>query len=185
MRLIGLLFAIALGACASASGAASAQPAAGPPSWWADHVGFMTRDGGRWLTPNPDAGGEGQPESFGLEWRATGGGAAMSGRLFGVKDGREIAEYWTFREFWHPGEQRVILQQWGATGAYGAGVATRSDENSDQVEQTFWLPDGRSWRDGHRTEENGDEYVTHSFDIDAAGVWTPRRTFLWRRAPPG
>jgi hypothetical protein len=115
-----------------------------------------------------------------MEWRVANEGHGLIGRLYGVEAGAEIAEYWTFREFWHPGERRAILEQWGGSGVYGVGEATM-DANRGSVAQTFWLPDGRSWREGHRTFEDGDTYVTEQFDIDAQDNWTPTGRYTWRR----
>ncbi|MGD9964937.1 MAG: hypothetical protein AB7T59_00275 [Hyphomonadaceae bacterium] len=180
-----VLFAVALGltGCAAMPNAAS-QPASTPvtatlPQWWVDHVAFISRDGGVWVTPNattdPNA-----PDAFGMEWRASNEGRVLTGRLYGLRNGQEIAEYWTFREFWHPGEQRAIVQQWGGPGLYGVGES-RWENGEGVLDQTFWLPDGRSWREGHRNRENGDAYETVAFDIDAAGVWTPKDARTWRR----
>ncbi len=151
------------------------------PAWWVDHVEFISRGGGRWLTPNPP--GEHDPnvpDAFGMEWRAASNGYLLIGRLYGVENGVEATEYWTFREFWHPGEGRAIVQQWGESGAYGVGES-RWENGEGLLEQTFWLPDGRSWRTGHRNQEMGDEYLTLSFDIDAEHNWTLEDRRVWRR----
>jgi hypothetical protein len=52
-QIVLALFALGLLACASPG--AAEETAAGPPDWWASHVDFMSRDGGAWITPNPDA----------------------------------------------------------------------------------------------------------------------------------
>lgn len=164
--------------------AQTAPIAAAPPEWWAAHRDFMSRDGGRWLTPNPD--GEGNPEipdAFGMEWHAVNGGTGMVGRLYGVEGGREAVEYWTFREFFDPGGRRVRVQQWGGQGVYGDGVSTSPAPGEMRLDQTFWLPDGRSWREGHVNRAAGDVYLTEAFDIDARGRWTSKDIREWRRAP--
>ncbi len=115
-----------------------------------------------------------------MEWRAAYGGHVLIGRLYGLEDGREVAEYWSFREFWHPGERRAIVQQWGGPGLYGTGES-RWESGEGVLEQTFWLPDGRSWREGHRNRENGDTYLTHAFDISESGEWTSKDPRTWRR----
>jgi hypothetical protein len=141
----------------------------------------MSRGGGTWIAPNPgNASDPSQPDEYAMEWRVANEGHGLIGRLYGVEAGAEIAEYWTFREFWHPGERRAILEQWGGPGVYGVGETTM-DANRGSVAQTFWLPDGRSWREGHRTFEDGDTYVTEQFDIDAQDNWTPTGRYTWRR----
>lgn len=178
-------FGAALALIVSVAGAVSAEPpkasATGLPDWWKAHVAFMTEKGGTWLAPNPP--GERDvmvPDAFGMEWRAANEGHLLIGRLYGMEADGEIAGYWTFREFIHPGERRVILEQWGGPGVYGVGETTSPSKDHGQVDQTFWLPDGRSWREGHRTEEKGDEYVTHVFDIGADGKWTLKNSTTWQ-----
>jgi hypothetical protein len=168
-----------------ASGGAYAQqtPAHTMPDWWVAHVAFMSRDGGVWVAPNPanaqdDAN---QPDAFAMHWRADNNDHVLIGRLYGLEDGMETQTYWTFREFWHPGERKAVLEQWGGPGVYGVGETTM-EANRATLEQTFWLPDGSSWRDGHRTVEDGDTYTTNQFDIDAAGNWTANGSYTWRRA---
>lgn len=181
MRSILLAAALALAGCATPD-APPPQPApaaAALPQWWADHVAFVSRDGGTWVTPNTTA-DPNAPDAFGMEWRASHEGRVLTGRLYGLRDGRESAEYWTFREFWHPGEGRAIVQQWGGPGVYGVGES-RWENGEGVLDQTFWLPDGRSWREGHRNRERGDEYETNAFDIDAQGVWMLTDARVWRR----
>ena len=171
---------VVLAACATSPAPQPADAAA--PAWWRAHVAYMSEGGGQWRTPNPDASAAPNAQhEFGMEWRSVNDGRGLVGRLFGIEDGREMQEYWTFREFWHPGERRAILQQWGGPGVFGAGETLTLAPDRGQVDQTFWLPDGRSWREGHRTHEGADAYATEVYDIDAAGVWTLRTTNVWRR----
>lgn len=179
-----VLVAACLGLVAWSTPSFAQAPAETMPAWWTEHVAFMSANGGTWLAPNPP--GERDPnipDAFGMEWRSVNEGHGLIGRLYGVEAGREASEYWTFREFYHPGERRIILEQWGGPGVYGVGETTAPAPNRGQVEQTFWLPDGRSWREGHRTEENGDEYLTQAFDIGADGQWILSNSTAWRRVP--
>ncbi len=179
-RCIVTLLVFVLAACVSPSAAQTSQ-ASGLPAWWTAHVDFMSRDGGTWVAPNPANDSDpAQPDAFGMEWRAVNEGYGLIGRLYGIEAGVETTEFWTYREFWHPGERRAILQQWGGPGVYGVG-ATGGETRYDRLEQTFWLADGRSWRDGHRTAEEGDIYVTHQFNIDEQDNWTPNGSYTWRR----
>ncbi|MFN3463150.1 MAG: hypothetical protein ACK4X1_03655 [Terricaulis sp.] len=180
MRTLLLTFALFIASCASPA-VAQQQPAHTMPDWWVAHVDFMSRGGGTWVAPNPgNAADPAQPDAFGMEWRAANNGHVLIGRLYGIEAGEETSEFWSFREFWHPGEQRAVLEQWGGPGLYGVGTTTM-EGNRGTVEQIFWLPDGRDWKEGHRTVEDGDTYITDQFDIDANGVWTPNGSYTWRR----
>ena len=115
-RFLVLFLVWGLAACATPS-AAQPAAAAAPPAWWAAHVGYMTEGGGVWRTPNPaGANDPAQPDAFQMEWRAVNDGRGLIGRLYGIEAGRETTEFWTFREFFHPGERRVLVLQWGGPG---------------------------------------------------------------------
>lgn len=186
-----LLKAVALGLSVGLSWSASAQsqttppPAAEAPEWWSDHVDYMSANGGRWVAPNPAGLDDPEtPDAYGMTWVADDDGYLLIGRLYGLEDGVETQEFWTFREFWHPGERRVAVQQWGDAGIFGDGYTTSSASGQTETDQTFWLSDGRSWREGHRAIEGEDAYVTESFQISADGVWTSSSKFTWRRVTP-
>jgi hypothetical protein len=177
------LFSLIVLCAAAIAATAHAQPAPSSPlpNWWVEHVAYMTRGGGVWITPNPQAETNNAPDAFGMEWRSVNAGHGLVGRLYGVKNGQETDEYWTFREFWHPGERRVIIEQWGGPGVYGIGETRLLSPMRGEIDQTFWLPDGRSWREGHRTVEGEDGYLAEVYDIGADGAWTLRASNLWRR----
>lgn len=179
------LLAVLVLVLATSASPAGAQQSNTLPPWWLAHVDFMSRDGGVWVAPNPaNESDPSQPDAFAMEWRAAYDRHVLIGRLYGLEDGRETTEFWTYREFWHPGERRALLQQWGFGGVFGVGE-TGAATPHDQLEQTFWLPDGRSWRDGHRVVEDGDTYITQQFNIDAQGAWTPNGSYTWTRQRPG
>ena len=162
---------------------AAEEPAANTlPGWWVEHVEFISGDGGTWVAPNPPGADDpGIPDAFGMEWRVSNAQHVLTGRLYGIEGGVPQTEYWTFREFYHPGEKRVVIEQWGGPGIYGVGETTSPESGKGHVEMTFWLPDGRSWREGHQNIENGDEYVTDSYDISDDGNWTQNGHYVWRR----
>ncbi|MGE0178354.1 MAG: hypothetical protein AB7O91_00865 [Sphingomonas sp.] len=187
MRLRTILLFL-IGLCAFGTAATAQQPqrmANTLPEWWLAHVDFISRDGGTWRAPNPaGANDPNVPDAFGMEWRMANDRHVLIGRLYTIEGDRET-EMWNFREFYHPGERRVIIEQWGGPGVYGRGETTAPAANRGQVEMTLWLPDGRDWREGHRNEENGDEYVTAAFDIGADGQWTPSGRYVWTRVRRG
>lgn len=175
-----------LGAACLASLLLTGPARAAPPGWWAGHVDYISREGGTWVTPNPAAAGDpAAPDSFGMTWTATNDGYGLSGRLYGLKDGREVAEFWTFREFYHPGDGRIIFEQWGGPGAYGLGETVMTGPGAFRIDQTFWLADGRNWRERHEAAEGPGGYETRVFDIGAKGELTVQGLSLWRRRAPG
>ena len=150
------------------------------PKWLRDHMDFMTRDGGRWIADNSKYRSEQEPiDAYGTEWSWGIGRASMTGRLFGLKEGREVATFWEFRLMWHPGKKRAFLYQFGGDGRLGEGSMT-SIEGGTEHEQTFYMTDGSTLRARHRSLENGDENRTESFEWQD-GEWAPRRSYVWRR----
>ena len=167
------------------SGPAFAQGLPDMPQWWHDHIDFITRDGGTWVTDNPDVTDDpNSPDQFGMEWWSVNYDTQLRGRLYGLRDGEVIGEYWTFAEFWHPGEQKVVIEQWSLIGGYGVGETRRLDESRGESEQTFWTTSGEVTRSGHRTFENGDRYENETYSIDEDGNWTLTGGFDWDRVPP-
>ena len=157
-----------------------AQPASTIPDWFLADIAAMTRDGGRWIADNanPD-----EPyRQWGLEWRASPDGKSMSGRLFGMRDGADEVDLWHFRQFWHPGERRAYVMQWGGDGMYGVGEITRTGDGSGMLEQTFWLADGRTFSVGHMFRTQGDERETEQYDIlPGQSAWRLNHRLTWRR----
>jgi hypothetical protein len=155
-----------------------------PPEWFRHHMEFMTRDGGRWLTDNAAYKSEGEPfDAYGLEWTWGLGKQSLKGRLFGLKDGKEVATFWEFRVFWHPGEGQVWMYQFGGNGVVGAGTMESRGGSSTRSTQQFFQPDGSRTSVGHETEDTAEgHHVTRSFKIAADGTWKPDRTYTWKRA---
>ena len=61
----------------------------------------------------------------------------------------------------------------------------KADGTSEMV-QTFFDPGaGTTSIVGHRSKLEGDVHTTSSFNVDEKGVWTPRRTYVWRRIVKG
>lgn len=159
----------------------SADALAAPPQWYIDDVEFLTGDGGRWVTSNEAYQSEDEPfQSYVLEWKK-GYANSMTGRLFGIKDGRETADFWRFRQYWHPGKGRAIVQQFGAGGAMGIGPLWPEDGGNKML-QKFYGPDGSVSETGHAAHNpDASTHITESFTI-VDGEWQPSRLYTWKRA---
>lgn len=170
----------------AAAVAAAAEPSPGPPAWFLEHVEFMTREGGRWITDNSAYRSENEPfDQYGMVWEKGIDGQSLKGRLFGLAEGREVATFWEFRTVWHPRENRVHAFQWGGHGVYADGVMIGTGERSHRSEQEFIRSDGSSFSSGHESSEQEDgSYLTRSFDIGPDGSWQPRRSYLWKLSAP-
>ena len=160
-----------------ASQGARAEPA---PEWvvenWTGLVGTWVADNSAYKTTDAAM------DAFGLEWSWGLNQKSLVGRLYGIKDGKEVATFWELREFWHPGKGELLTEQFGGNGAYGVGPHRETGDGSTEMLQVFYDPStGRENRVGHRAVLDGDEHTTTSFDVDDDGTWTERRTYVWRR----
>lgn len=121
-------------------------------------------------------------DAYALEWSWGLNKKTLLGRLYGIRNGKEVGTFWQFREFWHPGERRLITTQYGSDGSYGVGPHDVKPDGSSELLQTFYDPELRSvTRIGHRSTLAGDAHTTISFDVDGKGTWKERRTYVWRR----
>ena len=162
--------------------AATAQDAADVPAW---AIEDMAATVGQWVADNAAYRSDDEPfEAYGMTWAWAAGKRSLRGRLYAVQDGQEGPTFWEFRQFWHPGEQRLLVYQFGRDGTVGMGALTRLDDERHELLQTFYRPDGTAFRAGHRTEIRDDEQRGQSYDVADDGTWTERRFYVWRRVAP-
>ncbi|MGD9905793.1 MAG: hypothetical protein AB7U83_20155 [Vicinamibacterales bacterium] len=173
--LLGLFAATAVSADQAPS--RTTEPA---PDWvtatWTSLVGTWVADNTAFKTGTDD------DDAYGLEWSWGLGRRTLVGRLYGLRQGRESATYWEFREFWHPGEGHLVTTQFGGNGTYGVGPHERRADGTLEMLQTFYDPQaGTTRRIGHRARLEGDVHTTTSYSIGDDGAWTEQRTFVWKR----
>jgi hypothetical protein len=138
---------------------------------------------GTWIADNSAfKGANDTTDAYGIDWSWGLGRKSLIGRLYGIKDGKEIGTFWEFREFWDPGQGQVMATQFGGNGTYGVGPhEIRADGTSEMV-QTFYDPTAHTVaKVGHRSKLEGDVHTTASLDVDDKGAWSPRRTYVWHR----
>lgn len=152
------------------------------PGWLQQEMSELTAGSGRWITDNSQYRSDAEPfDQYGLEWKWGIGRQSITGRLFGLRAGREVATFWEFRLYWHPGRGEALLVQWGGDGRLGEGPM-RPTGNGVETEavQVFHAPDGSSSRTRHLTVTESGEHRTRSFS-EADGKWVPDRTYTWKR----
>ena len=154
------------------------------PQWYIDDIAMLTAEGGRWIADNSEYKSENEQfDAYGVEWKSGFDGDMMTGRLFGVKDGKDTPfDFWEFRQYWHPARGEAVVEQFGWNGVIGVGVLEQ-DGDGTKSDQGFFSPNGPATRTGHRSSFSGkDAYVTESFDI-VGDEWRPRRKYVWKRQP--
>jgi hypothetical protein len=168
-----------IGGLLAGSDPSSLPAQAQPPRWFLDEVTGATAGTGRWIADNRVYTGPDEPaDEYGLEWRQGPGGVSMMGRLFGLRDGREIATYWQFLFYWHPARQVAVILQVSASGVVGEGTI-REREGGTVAEQVFHSMDGGSRRIRHESEVGPTERRDRSSDW-VEGSWRPGRSYTWR-----
>ena len=152
-----------------------------PPDWYIEEIELLTAGSGRWEADNSAYMNEKETfDTYVTEWRTSFDGLTMTGRLFGVVGGKESADFWEFRQYWHPVQQEVVIEQFGRGGAIGVGTMWREDRVTVS-DQAFAAPDGRRWRGGHRSYfPDKTTHVTDSYAIEGE-EWIERRSYRWLR----
>lgn len=178
---IAALAALAWGGVADAR--TDAPTGAGVPGWYAEHLDYMTRDGGRWVAENSEYQSEQETtDQYVIVFSPEFGGTSMSARLFGVTDGEESVDFWHFNGFWDPVAEEAMLMQTGWGGGLGVGPTWQIDETTIRSEQVFSSPGGPVRTEAHIFINTGpDQHVTRTESRVGDGEWVPGRTYTWVR----
>lgn len=163
--------------------AEDAQPAAAP-QWFLSEIAALAADGGRWIADNSAYKNEQEKwDAYGIEWKSSFDGTTLSGRLYAIKDGKEIGDFWEFRQYWHPGRKEGVVEQFGWGGVVGAGKVWR-DGDATKMDQVFFTADGGQSRTGHIGRfPDANTHITESFAIEG-DEWKPNRKYVWKRVTP-
>lgn len=152
------------------------------PAWYLEEIALLTAGSARWVTDNSRYRSDEEPfDAYVTEWAAGFGGTTLTGRLYGLQGDEASVDFWEFRQYWHPGLQQVVVEQFGWGSRVGLGTAWREGDVTHS-RQTFYAADGSSGEQGHRsTFPEADTHITESFDIEG-DTWTSRRTYTWHLA---
>lgn len=153
-----------------------------PPDWFQEHNEFLSRDGGVFHTDNTAYRSEDEPwETYGLAWEKGPSRQTLRGRLFALRDGKDVGTFFEYFAFWHPGEGKAYIYQVSGDGTLGVGTLDPpAADGTQRSEAVFFGPDGSSWRVAHVARNKGETHHTESFDW-ADETWKPRRTYVWHR----
>ncbi len=170
----------------SASSKATVQStaAADMPAWFEKKWSTDTQGTGKWIADNSKYKSESEPvDSYGIEYSRGAGKKSLKFRLYAISDNKESGTIWEYREFWHPGEKKVLVYQWGSDGTFGFGELKPMNlsQGKFELEQIFLQPDGTSYKTRHDTMETETERHSISYDY-SDGSWKKGRTYIWRRS---
>jgi hypothetical protein len=156
------------------------------PDWLSEHMSFMTEGSGLWITDNTAFQSENESfDAYATEWKWGVGGQSINGRLYAIRDGKEVDSFWEYHVFWHPTEKKAVFYQVGSGGAVGVGEMRSVDSEAGaerMTEMTFFAPDGTNWKDMHKLRESPGEHSTTSFGFKD-GSWILQRRYIWIHQP--
>jgi hypothetical protein len=178
----GLLALATPGATRAAEGGSGQEPDS-MPAWLRQEMTRLAQGTGAWTTDNRQfMSAEERFESYGLEWSWGVGKQSLKGRLYGIIGGKDVGTFWEYRMFWHPGESRAILEQFGSDGTYGVGTVVPDGDGGTTMDQTFYAPGGSKRRSGHESSWDGETHLTQQLEWRDGG-WVKDRLYLWTRSP--
>ncbi|NND81644.1 MAG: hypothetical protein HKN50_04375 [Gammaproteobacteria bacterium] len=179
----------ALLACCLIPSALAEQPApSAVPDWFTKDVLFHARDGGVWQADNSAYQSEQEPyDAYVLHWQAGPGNFSMTGRMWGLVDGKPTSQdFWSFYQFWNPETQEAIVQQsgWGAVGIGRLRLQRHAEQMQTIMRHRFVDHAGNSNEMLHKlTGVDDDRYRTEAFDVKDGGKQVANRVYLWERRP--
>jgi hypothetical protein len=153
------------------------------PEWFLKEIASEI---GIWVADNSKYVSEDEPsEHYAIEWEITSTKTELVGRLFGMKNGKELGTFWRFRKYWDHTRQVAILEQVATDGTKGSGPFSVTSEHTNELIQTFTDGSGNSWKIGHRTIHlSAFRHVGSSYSIDDQGNWTLDRSYTWTKQSP-
>ena len=161
----------------------SEKPGAPVPEWLIQEMALRVEKTGRWIADNRPFKNADEPyDQYGVEWRRGLGQQTLVGRLFALREGKEVGDFWEYRLTWNPAEAKAYLEQWGRGGAYGVGELRSLGGGATECIQLFSMPGVPSWASRHRATLVSGEDRTVGEDY-AKGAWQPGRQYVWRLQP--
>ncbi|MCB0496187.1 MAG: hypothetical protein KDC79_08625 [Cyclobacteriaceae bacterium] len=152
------------------------------PDWLLKEWESRTQDSGLWIADNSKYKSENEPyDAYGMKWEYGIGKKVVKGRLFVIKEGKDIGTLWEFLLFWDPAEKKAIIQQFGSDGTFGSGEISLESQHMSKSLQTFSSPAGIQFKTGHKSDYSNQEYIkTTSYSILEDGSWSENRVYYWK-----
>lgn len=154
------------------------QAQSSPPDWYLKEI---SSEIGIWITDNSKySSDQEQSDQYAIDWKLGSDKVTLTGRLYGLKGGKEIGTFWTFRKYWDGENSSAYLEQVSLNGTRGIGPYTKTGDFTNELKQVFTNPDGTSRTVGHRTTYLSNFcHVGSSYIIDERGNWIPDRSYTW------
>lgn len=151
------------------------------PQWVLDQWAMHTEGTGVWIADNSAYQSAQEPyDAYGMAWEWGLGKKNLKGRLFCMKEGKDVGTVWQFLTYWDPNTQAQQMVQIGSDGTLGQGKMTRQEDGSTKSREKFISPSGGAFESGHHTWFDEVGMHTESYNI-VNGEWSKRRYYVWKR----
>ncbi len=162
----------------SASSSPSKQAAIPPnllKSWE-----ILTGNSGIWTTDNSKYKSQNEPyDQYQLHWKFDEGKNSLTGKLYGIQEGKEKVEFWHFNTFWDAVKGKAIVFQISPNGSFGLAESEMLSDSLEQSLGVFHYSNGQSESSKHQSITKPAAHSTTSFVMDKEGNWVPNRTYKW------
>lgn len=140
---------------------------------------------GTWIGDNSSYQSEHEKfDSYVIEWSWGIGKKSITGKLYGMSNGKPSTPFWEFRKYWNAKENKAIVMQFGQDGTLGIGPVESSDDQMHEMKQVFVTPKGKEYHIGHKTQiVDSTTQIGSSYLIDENGNWSLDRTYKWIKQP--
>ncbi|GAA4274868.1 hypothetical protein GCM10022258_41640 [Aquimarina gracilis] len=140
----------------------------------------MEQSIGTWITDNAVYKNENEPfDQYGMDWQWSIGKQSITGKLYGIINGKKQGVFWEFRQYWDFDTNKGIVAQYGTDGTIGIGPIVNKENYQTEMIQKFVSPNGSKTKHGHRSTLKNGKLTTSSFDISENGNWKKRRSYIW------
>ncbi|WP_316929927.1 VOC family protein [Aquimarina macrocephali] len=147
------------------------------PDWF---VKNMEQSIGSWITDNETYKSKNEPfDQYGMDWEWGIGKQSITGKLYGLINGKKQGTFWEFRQYWDFFKSQGIVAQYGSDGTVGIGPMTQKEGNQTEMIQEFISPNGSKNVHRHLSSLKEGELITTSFDIQSDKTWKKRRSYIW------
>ncbi len=147
------------------------------PDWFLQN---MEQSIGTWITDNTTYKNDNEPfDQYGMDWHWGIGKQSITGKLYGIINGKKQGVFWEFRQYWDFNKNKGMVTQYGTDGTVGIGPMINKENGQTEMMQKFVNPNRNKTKHGHRSTLKNGKLTTTSFDILENGIWEKRRSYIW------
>lgn len=149
------------------------------PQWFKDD---LSKNIGIWKADNRAYKSDKENQDFyEMQWQLGIGKTSITGRLYGIINGKKSTDFWHFRQYWDNQSGKAMLVQYGNNGITGIGEILHLGEGHLEIIQTFSDPNAKTWQTRHTSSNDGKTHINVSYKQDNDGSWKQDRHYIWHK----